>query len=161
MDLAPYGTSWRSTTWNTLVHLPTLQFSIFQRTPQGISCSSNWNDTYRSTNRNVNPGRTDRNNIPHKTRGLWPSSDFWCNHHSPWGNTVLQGQVGAFISSNTFFWHSQRQSIKVTSKSLSSLGYKGRYFFLKVLRQLCKILLAQRGWWVTWFTDRWVKCFKP
>lgn len=96
-----------------------LRLSIFQRTPQGTSCCSNWSDTYRSANRNVNTGRTDRSDTlqtPHKTRGLWPSLDFWCYHHSPWGNSVLQGQVRAFISSNTFLWRSQRQSIKVSSE---------------------------------------------
>lgn len=158
MHLAPCGTSWRSATWNTLIHPPIPHLSISQRTPQGISCASNnssspartnWNDTCRSTNWNVSPGRTNRNDTlqsTRKTRGLWPSFDFWCYHHSPWGNTVLQRQVSAFISSNTLLRSLQRQKIQLSSRNLSSLGYKGRYFFLKVLRQVCKVLLAQQGW---------------
>lgn len=141
----------------TLTHLTILHLFISQRTPQGIFCTSNesfsptrtnWNDTCRSTNWNVTPGRANRNDTlrtPHKTRGLWPSFDFWCYHHSPWGNTVLQRQVSAFISSNTFLWDSQRQSIMFSSRNLSSFGNKGRYFFLKVLRRLCTIFLAQPG----------------
>lgn len=157
MHLAPYGTSWSSATCNTLIRLPILHLPISQRTPQRIFCTSNksfsptrtnWNDTCRSTNWNVTSGRTNRNDTlqnPHKTRGLWPSFDFWCDHHSPWGNTVLQRQVSAFISSNTFLWDSQKH-IKFSSRNSSSLGYKGRYFFLKALRQLCKISLAQLDW---------------
>lgn len=137
----------------TLIHLLIPHLSISQRTPQGVSCNSNrsasptrtnWNDTYRSTNRNVTPERTNRNDTLKKTSGLWPSFNFWCYHYSSWGNTVLQRQVSDFFSSNTFFWDSQRQNIKFSSRNLSSLGYKGRYFFLKVLRQLCKFVLAQQ-----------------
>lgn len=35
-----------------------------------------------------------------------------------------------FISSNIFLWDPQRQSINFSSRNLSSLGYKGKYFFL-------------------------------
>lgn len=53
-------------------------------------------------------------------------------------------KTGDFFSNNTFFRDSQRQNIKFNSRNLSSLGYKGRYLFLKVLRQLCKFVLAQQ-----------------
>lgn len=137
----------------TLIHLPIPHLSVSQRTPQGVSCTANrsasltrtnWNDTYRSTNRNVTPRRTNRNDTLKKTSGLWPSFGIWCYHYSSWGNIVLQRQVSDFFSNNTFFRDSQRQNIKFNSRNLSSLGYKGRYLFLKVLRQLCKFVLAQQ-----------------
>lgn len=134
MHFASHGTTWNAVMWTALIHLPIPHLFILQRTPQGISCTSNtsfaptrtnWNGTCRSTNSNVSQGRTNRNDTLQatpKTRWLWPSSLFWCYHYSPWGNTVLQRQVSAFIASNILLWDSKRQSIKFSSRNLSSLG---------------------------------------